>query len=223
MKALMASFGWILLCAGTAFGQEALWSYTPPSGFVDTSPGIGDINEDGVPEIILGTTSGLVVAIDAAGKELWQQGMVGHFCFPPTVANVTGDALPEVVAMNELGQIFCLKGSTGEKIWDTTLPGRSPWGTTAPAAADVDGDGGLEIVVGTESGMVICVRGTGGGGLDGADLVSQSTVSRHRRCGWRRQDGSSRRGGGHGSGLPLERGERALACGRGNRRQPVCV
>ena len=162
MKALMASFGWILLCAGTAFGQEALWSYTPPSGFVDTSPGIGDITEDGVPEIILGTTSGLVVAIDAAGKELWQQGMVGHFCFPPTVANVTGDALPEVVAMNELGQIFCLKGSTGEKIWDTTLPGRSPWGTTAPAAADVDGDGGLEIVVGTESGMVICVRGTGG-------------------------------------------------------------
>lgn len=161
MKTTIAVLGMSLFCAGAAFGQQVLWTYTPPSGFVDTSPGIGDINGDGVVDIVLGTTAGLVVAIDAGGKELWRQAMAGHVCFPPTVADVFGDAALEVVAMNELGQVLCLKGSTGEKLWDVTLPSKSPWGTTAPAAVDVDGDGALELVVGTENGTVVCLRGTG--------------------------------------------------------------
>jgi len=116
MKAMIAAFGLALFCAGAASGQQALWSYTPPSGFVDTSPGMGDINGDGAVEIVLGTTAGLVVAIDGGGKEVWRQAMAGHVCFPPTVADVFGDVGLEVVAMNELGQVLCLKGSTGEKL-----------------------------------------------------------------------------------------------------------
>lgn len=161
MKATVVALGLSFLCSVAACAQEVLWSYKPPAGWVDTSPGIGDIDEDGAVEIILGTTAGIVVAIDVGGKEVWRHEMPGPICFPPTVADVAGDAALEVLTMNRQGQVFCLKGSTGDKLWDAALPGRVEWGTTALAAVDVDGDGALEIVVGTQDGTVVCLRGTG--------------------------------------------------------------
>ncbi len=161
MKVIMNSLICGMCCAMGAFAQETLWTYQAPVGFVDTSPGIGDLNGDGSNEIVLSTTAGLVVALDHTGRDLWVHGIPGHACFPPSVANVNGDAALEVLAMNELGHLVCLKGSTGEKIWEANLPSRSPWGTTAPATADVDGDGAPEIVLGSENGLLMCVRGSG--------------------------------------------------------------
>lgn len=150
-----------LACCLPILAQEVLWSYAPPAGSVDTSPGIGDINGDGQPEIVLATTAGVIVTIDAQAKEVWRKEIRGPICFPPTVADVTGDPAPEVLVMNRQGQIVCMKGATGDVIWNANAPGQFQWGTTALAAGDVDGDGALEIVAGTEDGAVICLRGSG--------------------------------------------------------------
>ncbi|MBI5095875.1 MAG: PQQ-binding-like beta-propeller repeat protein [Candidatus Hydrogenedentes bacterium] len=161
MKTMFVALGLSFVYASAAGAQQTVWDYRPPSGFVDTSPGIGDINGDGAAEIILGTTTGIVTAIDGGGKELWRQDLEGHICFPPTVADLTGDGTPEALVMNETGQVFCLEGSTGQKLWEAKLPCGAEWGTTAPAAADVNGDGALEIVVGSRDGTVVCLRATG--------------------------------------------------------------
>lgn len=161
MKQIVLLTALSLLLAVTGGAQEVLWTYTPPTGCVDTSPALGDVNGDGQAEIVLGTTAGLILALDVHGKEVWRQEMRGPICFPPTIADVIGDAGLEVLAMNRQGQVICLQGATGNVLWKNTFPGSLQWGTTALAAGDVDGDGALEIVTGFEDGKVICFRGTG--------------------------------------------------------------
>lgn len=161
MKIVSALLAMLMVAGAVAGAQELAWKYVPTSGSVDTSPGIGDLNGDGQPEIVLCTTAGLIVTVDAKGKELWRQEMRGPICIPPSVADVMGDPALEVLVMNRQGQILCLKGSTGDILWNATLPGRVEWGTTALACGDVDGDGSLEIVAGTMDGAVACLRGNG--------------------------------------------------------------
>lgn len=150
-----------VVASDTASAQEVLWSYTPSAGSVDTSPGIRDLNGDGQSDIVLATTAGMIVAIDHKANEIWRREIRGPICFPPTVADVTGDASLEVLVMNRQGQVACMKGGSGDVLWNTNVPGQLQWGTTALAAGDVDGDGALELVLGTEDGAIVCLRGTG--------------------------------------------------------------
>lgn len=140
---------------------EVAWTYSPPSGYVDTSPATGDLTGDGQMDIVVGATSGLIIALDAHGKEIWRQEMRGPICSPPGIGDLTGNAGLEVLVMNRQGQILCLAGATGEILWSASLPGRLQWGETAFAMGDVDGDGLLEMVTGDRDGNVVCYRGTG--------------------------------------------------------------
>lgn len=151
----------VLFCAVRADAAEVAWTYAPPSGYVDVSPALGDLTGVGQAEIVVGTTSGLILALDAAGTEVWRQEMRGPICVPASIGDVTGNAGLEVVVMNRQGQILCLAGSTGEILWNAVMPGRLQWGETAIAIADVDGDGLPEIVTGDREGNVVCFRGTG--------------------------------------------------------------
>jgi outer membrane protein assembly factor BamB len=161
---LMKTSGLILLAfliALSAGAAEVAWTYTPPSGYVDTSPATGDLTGDGHIDMVVGTTSGLIMALDGQGKEIWRQEMRGPICSPPGIGDLTGNAGLEVLAMNRQGQILCLSGATGEILWNAALPGRLQWGETAFAIGDVDGDGLPEIVTGDRDGNVVCFRGTG--------------------------------------------------------------
>lgn len=149
----------IIACIASA--QETAWTYAPPAGHIDVSPGIGDLNADGHVEIVAGTTAGLVVALDAQGKELWRRETGSAVCIPPTVADVTGDAALEVLALNRQGRVLCLKGENGKIVWDTVLPAPPEWGMTTLAVGDLDGDGRREVVTGDRDGDLICLRGTG--------------------------------------------------------------
>lgn len=153
--------GLFCLLVSTASAQEVLWHYQPPVGSIDASPAAADINGDGVMEIVAGSAAGVIVAIDANGKELWQHEIHGHACFPITVADVTGDAGLEVLTMNDLGRVYCLRAESGAALWEVQLPGTAKWGKTALAVADVNGDGAPEIVTGLQDGTVVCLHGSG--------------------------------------------------------------
>ena len=160
----MKSICWIVcmaVLASGAWSQESVWTYTPPAGHIDVSPGIGDLNGDDNIEIVVGTTAGLAVALNGKGTEIWRQETGASICIPPSVADVTGDATPEVVVMNRQGRVLCLNGRTGDIVWDTALPAPPEWGTTALAIGDLDGDGVPEIVTGNKEGAVVCLRGSG--------------------------------------------------------------
>ncbi len=161
MHVKLVMTGILYLLIGTASAQEVLWHYQPPVGSIDASPAVADINGDGVMEIVAGSAAGVIVAIDSNGKEVWQREIQGHACFPITVADLTGDAGLEVLTMNDLGQVYCLRAESGAVLWDVQLPGTAKWGKTALAVADVDGDGAPEIVTGLQDGTVVCLRGNG--------------------------------------------------------------
>jgi len=110
---------------------------------------VGDIDDDGQPEIITGKSGGKdLICFESDGTFKWEtqgeQLIVGWG--GPTIANVDGVGLPEIVigaaVVDASGTVlWANNGSRGDQ------PGT---GTSAPfsIAVDVDDDGDLEIVTG---------------------------------------------------------------------------
>ncbi len=153
----------VVLCAVIADANqpELVWTYEPPAGYVDTSPVLGDLDGDSNADIVVGTTAGMLVAIDSNMQELWRQEVHSTICVPPSIGDVANSTGPEVVIMTRQGQIVCYAGSSGEMLWEAASPDAVYWGETSLALADVNGDGSLEIVTGDRSGNVLCLNGAG--------------------------------------------------------------
>ena len=119
----------LVFCSTLAYGNtpETIWTYAPPSGYVDTSPGVADLNGDGHPDLVIGTTAGMIIALTSDAQELWRQEMRGPISVPPSVGDLTGQEGIEVLVMNRQGQLRCLAGGTGELVWETSIPGRLQW------------------------------------------------------------------------------------------------
>ncbi len=154
---MLASLLW-LPCASSV---ETVWTYASPAGYVDASPALGDLTGDGRQEIVVGTTGGMVIALTAAGEELWRYEMRGPICVSPSIGDVNEYEGLEVVAVNRQGQLKCLSGPSGALLWEASLPGRLQWGETALALGDATGDGSLDIVTGDSQGNVVCFNGAG--------------------------------------------------------------
>ena len=83
----------------------------------------------------------------------------------PTLADVSGDGLPDVVVVTRNGHVLAVTNS-GELLWDTDVApyfgmasGTQEIGST-PAVADLDNDGHLEIVVGVGTiDREVCTQG----------------------------------------------------------------
>src|SRR5712692_7636747 len=139
-------------------------------GDVYSSPAIGDINNDGIPEIVVGygstlesaatgSTSGGVRAYSRAGVLLWDRpsqntftndGLLDAVMSTPAIGDVDGDGLPEVVWGSIDGNVYVVRGSDGTDkpnfphfVRDTIF--------SSPALADLDGDGKLDIVIGVDA------------------------------------------------------------------------
>ena len=151
----------VLLPAQGANAIETLWTYDVPVGYVDTSPAVGDINNDGEPEIVLATTGGNIVALSKYGEQIWRCDIENEISIPPTLSDATGDGNLEVLAMNNAGLLLCLEGASGNPLWTWRFAGKINWGYTAIVAEDLDGDGAVEVVAGDSLGTVACLTGHG--------------------------------------------------------------
>jgi hypothetical protein len=78
----------------------------------------------------------------------------------PAVADITGDATPEIVVGSMDGTVEAWKATDRTRIWSTNL------GATAiqssPTIADLSGDGKADVVVGTMDGRVVWLDGPTG-------------------------------------------------------------
>lgn len=148
----------------------------PGAGGVRVSqPAAGDLDNDGVKEIVIGTSGRLVYALRANGDVVpgWPVTMPGEVNSTPALGDVDGDGFLDVVV--GCGSNFDPTGSgavrayrrNGTLIWSFT-PGDEnqdglPDGVfSTPAIGDVDGDGANEVAFGSWDFNVYLLRGANG-------------------------------------------------------------
>ncbi len=127
------------------------------------SASVGDIDEDGRPEVVFGTyfNDEHVYALNAEdGSLLWWYDTGGCNDASSAIADVDGDGHLEVVVPGSSAcVVFCFNGATGAVKWSRSL-GYSL--DSPPAVADVDGDGRPEVLLGSYGGYIFCLKGEDG-------------------------------------------------------------
>ncbi len=91
------------------------WRYGHPKRNISSGAVIGDIDGKPGAEAVIGTEGGQVVALDAQGVPVWSQTLGGSIECTPTLADIDGDGLTEVLAAASNGSLYA---------FDT--PGKAP-------------------------------------------------------------------------------------------------
>ena len=133
--------------------HRLLWETRLGYGVAST-PAIGDLNGDGRPEIVFSlVVQGGVIVLNWDGSVLWTNTNWTYFYHSPTLVDVDGDGLLDVVQGDSRAHtIIAYRGTDGAELWHTTLP-NTTWSQAALISADIDGDGTIEVLVGSDYGM----------------------------------------------------------------------
>ncbi len=142
---------------------------------IHSSPALGDINQDGSLDIVIGLRNGNLLALNADGSPLpgWPYNPGYTIESSPALVNLDGDPQLEIVVGANNSRIVALNHD------GTLLPGW-PVSTTysvlsSPSVGDIDGDGALEIVVGENTGKVYGLE-TSGAPVAGFPLLATYTI-----------------------------------------------
>jgi hypothetical protein len=124
---------------------------TPLAAFHFQTPSLCDIDGDHMDEIILGTRSDSVYALNGDGSRVpgWPFMMAGESAGSPAVGDVDGDGDLEIIVQSKgnYGKVYLLHhDGTLATGWPRTIGLRDIYFTSSPGLADFDGDGDLEIV-----------------------------------------------------------------------------
>jgi hypothetical protein len=124
---------------------------------VDAWPAVGDLDGDGVPEIVT-VVNGGVVARNLAGEQVWGFTLTDGRGGPPTIADFDGDGRADVgVASAERYRV--IRGD-GTLLWENPVQDRSS-AQTGSSVFDFEGDGAAEVVYTDEHTLFVWDGATG--------------------------------------------------------------
>ena len=123
----------------------------------DSQIAMGDLNGDGMPEIVAGATDGRLHVWRSDGRYL--QGFpiqTSGYVKQVTIGDIDGDGMQEIVGGSSDNRVHAwrLDGTEMEGFPKVTSDNIE----TAPTLADIEGDGSLEMVVGSNDGQLYAWR-----------------------------------------------------------------
>ncbi len=130
-----------------------LWKYnTHPNGAEgcnDVAPIIYDVDGNGNLEVIVPSSCNpKTFCFDGAtGAVKWICNTRGSDS-PPTIADIDGDSIPDILHGEFGGYVICINAATGAQKWEIPVDVDS-WIQTAPTITDLNNDGNLDFVVAT--------------------------------------------------------------------------
>ena len=145
-------------------GQSAVTyhSFNPGIGATAafSSPAVGDVTGDGVPEIVTGGMDGCVRVLSLNATVLrsclWTGG--GGVQSSPTLVDWDGDGVKDIIVASVTGGVFGWRGTNASALF--VLPTAGGVFAT-PAVGDVDGDGKPDIAIATWGQQVTVYRHNG--------------------------------------------------------------
>jgi len=133
----------------------------------DSPPTIGDLDNDGKPEILHGNFGGTVSCLNGEdGSLAWELTVDANSWIQtaPVILDVDKDnQLDFVVANWSFGtnhKIFCFKGDNQELIWESDLPQGVMY--HGASFADIDGDEKMELAIGSYDGVLYVLNAEDG-------------------------------------------------------------
>lgn len=144
-----------------------LWAVTDPQSHPGSQIALGDLDGDGVVEVVALTEAGEVVAFSNQGVLRWRTAALGYSYAAPSIADMDADGSPEVILGSTiLSAEGALRGQGGYG------SGASYGGAAYSFAVDLDGDGSLEVVAGNAAYRVDGSALWANGQADGAPAVA---------------------------------------------------
>lgn len=150
--------------AYTGDSAQLIWQNNLPQDFIYHGASFADIDNDGKPELTIGSYDGFVYALNAFdGSSVWSykhQGANPYYVGAPTsIADLNNDDRYEVVFFS--GNKAGVLSHTGSLLWDYTI-GQGLTAFRGAAIADVNADDTLDVVFGTGTGELIGLSGGSG-------------------------------------------------------------
>lgn len=155
-----------------------VWTFTAGDK-VFSSPAVGDINGDGVLDVVVGANDGLLYVVDGkTGRRHWSWRADAAVVSSPLLADLTKDGGVDIVFGSDDGKLYALNGQ-GQRVWvapDDAKGGAGNELQSSPAAADLDGDNVPDIVIGSQNGKVYALSGERGWELWNSGSIMKAGV-----------------------------------------------
>ena len=123
------------------------------------STALGDIDQDGLDDIVVASKTGKVYALDNEGNQIFEYENCMQQILTPIISDVNGDGVPEIISFG-LDKNLLVLDNDGNLIDGYPIE-FSHLCVADMASADLNQDGAYEVIIGSQNGCLYALDGNG--------------------------------------------------------------